>query len=98
MASVTFSGADGALFAYLVGEIDHHAAQALREAIDIRLDRAAPERLTLDFGGVTFMDSSGVGLILGRQKRMQALGGSLIVQRPPAQIQKMLQLARVSYL
>lgn len=97
MAEVTFSGADGALFAYLVGEIDHHAAQRLRQAIDARLALAAPARLILDFGGVTFMDSSGVGLILGRQKRMRELGGVLVIQRPPAQIQKMLELARVSY-
>ncbi len=97
MAGVTFSGAEGALFAYLVGEIDHHAAQQLRQAIDARLTLAAPARLILDFGGVTFMDSSGVGLILGRQKRMREAGGVLVVQRPPAQIQKMLQLAQVSY-
>lgn len=97
MASVTFSGADGALFAYLVGEIDHYTARQLREAIDARLLLAAPERLILDFGGVTFMDSSGIGLILGRQKRMLAQGGVLVVQRPPEQVRKMLGLARVSY-
>lgn len=97
MAEVTFSSADGALFAYLVGEIDHHSARQLRQAIDARLALAAPARLVLDFGGVTFMDSSGVGLILGRQKRMRELDGVLVIQRPPAQIQKMLELARVSY-
>ena len=54
--------------------------------------------LILDFGGVSFMDSSGVGLILGRQRRMQMVGGTLTVQNPPPGVQKMLELARVPYL
>ena len=50
-----------------------------------------------DFGGVTFMDSSGVGLILGRARRMQATEGQLVVQQAPDSIKKMLDLARVEY-
>ena len=53
--------------------------------------------LILDFGGVTFMDSSGVGLILGRARRMQATEGQLVVQQTPDSIKKMLDLARVEY-
>ena len=54
-----------------------------------------PQQLVLDFSGVGFMDSSGIGLILGRQRRMQALGGSLRIQHPPEQIKKVLQLAHI---
>lgn len=97
MAKVTFTPADGTLAAYLSGEIDHHSAQLLRDEIDAMLRDRMPDTLVLDFGGVTFMDSSGVGLILGRSRRMQATGGRLVVQHPPAQIQKMLELARVAY-
>lgn len=43
------------------------------------------------------MDSSGVGLILGRQRRMMQLEGKLVVQHPPAAVERMLQLARVAY-
>ena len=64
MAKVCFVPAQGTLAAYLTGEIDHHAAQALRREIDAQIDARMPELLTMDFSGVTFMDSSGVGLIL----------------------------------
>ena len=83
MAKVTFVPGSGTLAAYLSGEIDHHAAQTLRREIDAQVDDRLPELLTLDFSGVTFMDSSGVGLILGRGRHVSALGGRLTVQNPP---------------
>lgn len=97
MAKVQFVPASGTLAAYLTGEIDHHAAQILRREIDAQIDTRLPELLTLDFGGVTFMDSSGVGLILGRSRRIAALGGRLTVQNAPAPVRRMLDLARISY-
>ena len=66
MATVTFSAADDVLYAYLAGEIDHDAAQNLRIQLDDALLNRTPRTLVLDFGGVGFMDSSGIGLILGR--------------------------------
>ena len=97
MARVCFVPGSGALAAYLSGEIDHHAAQTLRNEIDAQVDDRLPELLTLDFSGVTFMDSSGVGLILGRGRHIRALGGRLTVQNPPAAIRRMLDLARIAY-
>ena len=93
MAKVTFVPGSGTLAAYLSGEIDHHAAQTLRRQVDDRL----PELLTLDFSGVTFMDSSGVGLILGRGRHVSALGGRLTVQNPPRAVRRMLDLAHITY-
>lgn len=97
MAKVWFLPAGDTLAAYLSGEIDHHAAQALRREIDAQVDARLPEVLALDFSGVTFMDSSGVGLILGRGRYIASLGGRLTVQNPPDQIRKMLDLARIQY-
>ena len=98
MAKVWFVPGSGTLAAYLTGDIDHHSAQLLRAEIDAQLDTRMPDLLTVDLGGVTFMDSSGVGLILGRGRRMSAGGGRLTVQNPPRQICKMLNLARIAYL
>jgi stage II sporulation protein AA (anti-sigma F factor antagonist) len=98
MAKVSFLPADSALAVYLSGEIDHHAAQLLRCEIDAQIDTHMPDLLTVDLGGVTFMDSSGVGLILGRSRRMNACGGRLTVQNPPTQICRMLDLAHIAYL
>ncbi len=54
------------LFAYLAPEIDHHSARGMREEIDEMLFKLSPSALILDFSKVKFMDSSGIGLIIGR--------------------------------
>ena len=95
MAKVCFVPAQGTLAAYLTGEIDHHAAQALRREIDAQIDARMPELLTMDFSGVTFMDSSGVGLILGRQRCARSLGGTLRIQHAPEQLRRVLRLANI---
>lgn len=97
LAKVCFVPAQGTLAAYLTGEIDHHAAQALRREIDAQIDARMPELLTMDFSGVTFMDSSGVGLILGRGRQMSGLGGQLVVQNAPDTVRRMLDLAHIHY-
>ena len=95
MATVSFSPAGDVLYAYLAGEIDHDAAQSLRIQLDDALVIRAPQTMILDFGGVGFMDSSGVGLILGRQRIARTLGAALRVQHTPSQLEKVLQLARI---
>lgn len=95
MATVEFMAGEGVLTAALAGEIDHHTAARLRQQIDEEIDRRMPGMLVLDFGGVGFMDSSGIGLILGRSKRMQAGGGQLQVRGASAQINRMLALANI---
>ena len=97
MAKVCFVPAQGTIAAYLTGENDHHAAQALRREIDAQIDARMPELLTMDFSGVTFMDSSGVGLILGRGRQMSGLGGRLGVQNAPGTVRRMLDLAHIHY-
>lgn len=94
-ADVGFMAAGEVLTAALSGEIDHHTAAALREKIDEQIDRRMPKRLILDFLGVGFMDSSGIGLILGRSKRMQAVGGEVSVRGVSEQIGRMLRLANI---
>ena len=95
MATVTFSAADDVLYAYLAGEIDHDAAQSLRIQLDNALLNRTPQTLVMDFGGVGFMDSSGIGLILGRQRCARMLGGRLKIQHAPEQLRKVLQLANI---
>lgn len=79
--------------ASLTGEIDHHSAAPMRAAIDTACADNASRTLVLDFGGVTFMDSSGVGLVMGRFKLMQTLGGELILSNLPAPIRKVMRMA-----
>ena len=95
MATVSFCPAGDVLYAYLAGEIDHDAAQSLRIQLDDALVSRAPQTMILDFGGVGFMDSSGVGLILGRQRSARTLGTTLQIQHAPAQLRRVLQLAGI---
>lgn len=79
----------------LSGELDHQgAAQAIRE-LELALDTALPLHLALDLSGVTFMDSSGIALILRAQRRMRTLGGSLLVCRVPQQARRVLDAAGI---
>ena len=81
----------------LKGELDHHGAKGLLTCLEQEIQRSLPMMLILDFSGVTFMDSSGVGLILGRGRHIGALGGRLTVQNPPRAVQRMLDLAHITY-
>lgn len=84
--------------AYVSGDVDHHTARAIRAAIDREINQGSPELLVIDMEGVSFMDSSGIGLIMGRYKLMSDIGGRIIVARPPEYIRKVLRLAGVDKL
>ena len=74
-----FEKSNNTLIANLIGELDHHSAEEVRAKIDDRIERENAQRLTLNFGGVTFMDSSGIGVVVGRFKKMTSRGGALCV-------------------
>ena len=95
---VTFESRGDAVAACLSGDIDHHNASCIREAIDQMAEGALPRTLILDFGSVGFMDSSGIGLIMGRYKLMESMGGDLKVENASAQLKKLMQLAGLSLL
>lgn len=84
---------DGCLTALLSGEIDHHVARELREEIDGTAMRTRPSVLKLDFSGVQFMDSSGIGLIMGRYKLMQTWGGNVTIANLPPKLEKIVSLS-----
>ncbi len=84
--------------AYISGEIDHHNAAKLRNEIDEAVENAYPEILVLDFGGVSFMDSSGIGLVMGRYKLMRNLSGKVIIQNAPKAIKKVMRMAGIEKL
>lgn len=71
------------LTAYIDGELDHDSAAKIRTQIDGAAQSLKPKLLCLDFSGVSFMDSSGIGLVMGRYRRMQLLGGMLKVTNIP---------------
>lgn len=71
------------LTAYIEGEIDHDSAAKIRTQVDGATQSLKPKLLCLDFSNVSFMDSSGVGLVMGRYRQMKLLGGALRVTNVP---------------
>ncbi|NLW06398.1 MAG: anti-sigma factor antagonist [Clostridia bacterium] len=81
------------LWARLKGELDMHSADELRRELEASLDHARPEVLLLDMEGVSFIDSSGLGVILGRYRRLKKQGGRMVICRPKPQVLRLLQLS-----
>ena len=77
----------------LTGELDHHAAKELMESIDRCMEQNLPIKTLLDLGGLTFMDSSGIAVLLRARRRMNELEGGLTVSRIPAQPRRVLEAA-----
>jgi stage II sporulation protein AA (anti-sigma F factor antagonist) len=84
---------DGILEIRLGGEIDHYSAVSIRVALDAEISRLRPKKTVMDLGQIEFMDSSGLGLIMGRYSLMQKLGGTLTLRSPNERIVKIFELA-----
>lgn len=86
---------DDLMICKMAGEIDHHVSAQTRKHIDQEIDLYNVKTLIFDFDEVTFMDSSGIGLVLGRHKKMQAAGGQVKIVRPPEIIERILYMSGV---
>ena len=84
---------NGLLRVSLYGEIDHHSAVSLRKDLDELLLRERPRRLVLDLSRIAFMDSSGLGLLMGRYRFMKELGGVTVIESANESVLKILRLA-----
>lgn len=90
---VLFKAEKDTLTAYLGGDIDHHTSKAIREAIDAEMSRLMPSVLRLDFRDVNFMDSSGVGLVMGRYKTALVYGCEVVVASMPPKVEKIMKMS-----
>ena len=89
---------DRNLLLQLVGELDHHAARAAIRELELAIDAALPRNLVVDMEGVTFMDSSGIALILRAHRHMLNLNGSMLVCHVPRQARRVLDAAGIGRL
>ena len=70
---------NGSLTVVLTGEIDHHCAKAYMDAIATKIEVYVPRECVLDFGSVSFMDSSGIAVVINALRCMTRIGGNLLV-------------------
>ena len=85
----------GALTVFLEGELDHHSAAPVRAQIDALLSDGNITELTLDMRAVTFMDSSGLGVVLGRYRIMSGRNGKMYIGGASKYVQRILKMAGV---
>jgi len=77
----------------LTGELDHSAAEGIRRELDGLIAQTGARKLLLDLSGLEFMDSSGIGLIIGRYKKMARRGGSVAVIAANRRIDRIFDMA-----
>ncbi len=90
---VTCIEEDRRLTVTVSGELDHHRAKTVMEELTARIDEAMPRELTLDLGGLTFTDSSGIAVLLRAYKHMGRVQGALWVVNTPKQAEKVFRAA-----
>lgn len=93
--NIDIKSENGSAIARLSGEIDHHNAKELRTQLDKFIISAQPPELVMDFKNITFMDSSGIGLIMGRSKLMKECGGRLEIRNSQPYIKRVLKLSGI---
>ncbi len=83
------------LIVRMQGELDHHNSVRLRRAVDGLLGRGVARNLVLNLHGLSFMDSSGVGVILGRYRLVREKGGGMVLCRVPETVRRVLFISGV---
>ena len=79
----------------LSGEIDHHSAREIMSAIDEKLESSPPRDCVIDMEKVSFMDSSGIAIILKTYRTVNAAGGRLWIENVPAQPMRVLDASGI---
>ncbi len=82
----------------LKGELDHHGAKGLMDRAEREIEAALPLHLVLDFSNVSFMDSSGIAVVIRCRQRMRELGGNVVLQGVPRQPMKVFEASGITRL
>lgn len=77
----------------LQGELDHHSSEEVRTRVDDILDREGYKTLIFNFSGVNFMDSSGIGAVIGRYKKMSLRGGKVCLTNVKPNVKRIFELS-----
>lgn len=91
--NVNYEEKDKLLCLEITEEIDHHTSEKIRRKADYEITRYMPRKVIFDFSHVTFMDSAGIGIILGRYKMMKMLGGSIEMKNVSPMLKKIFEMS-----
>ena len=94
--NVKFEKDNKELLFEMTEEIDHHKAEELKGELDYEIQRYMPRKVVFDFNKVTFMDSAGIGMVLGRYKMMKMIGGCIEMQNVTGALKKVFDMSGIS--
>ena len=81
------------IIAEINGEIDHHSAEIIRDKLEREFSRSGAKNIIFDFTKVSFMDSSGIGMILGRYRALEKMGGAVAVAGVSAEASRVFEIS-----
>ena len=91
-----FDELDNCLYIQITEEIDHHSTQIIRRKMDNEITRFMPRKVVFDLSKVSFMDSAGIGLLIGRYKLAKMLGGVAEITNTSKSIEKVLEMSGIT--
>lgn len=92
---ITFENNRDALYIRLIGELDHHVAKNIGERMDFEIFLRSPKTVYLDFDALSFMDSSGLAVVMGRRRACTAIGAQLVLENLKGSIQKVFLMSGI---
>lgn len=93
--NINYDQKEKLLYIEITEEIDHHVADKIRRKVDNEITRYMPRKTIFDFSRVSFMDSAGIGMIIGRYKMMKLIGGSLEINNVNENAKKILEMSGI---
>lgn len=87
---------DKLLILELTEEVDHHTASKIRGEVDYEIERYMPKKAVFDFNGVSFMDSSGIGMLIGRYKNLMLLNSKTSLINVSPSIKRIFEMSGIT--
>lgn len=91
--NLDFKDIDGKLVVAVSGELDHHSSDEVRNKVDDYIRFKGYKNVILNFSGVTFMDSSGIGVVIGRYKKLNSSGGNICIASARESVKRVFELS-----
>ncbi|MBP5308930.1 MAG: anti-sigma factor antagonist [Clostridia bacterium] len=93
---IKFKNLSGKLYVYLYGELDEYTSRSIRGLLDNLLDQYPQSKAVIfDLANLTFMDSTGLGFLIGRYKKLKNYGVPAYIENPAYDVEKVLELSGI---
>ena len=95
VVDINYLNKEKTLIIKIFEDVDHHNVQEIRRRADYEIERRLPKRVIFDFNNVSFMDSAGIGMLIGRYKTVNLIGGKLEIANIGKSIEKIFEMCGI---